>query len=318
MTHYTQVTVFGGTGFIGRYVIDQLADLGVTVRVATRSVASGYFLRTAGSVGQVVPFVCDIHDDADVRHAVEGSDWVINLVGLLAEKGKKQTFEKVHHEFPERLAKACARAGVKRFVQLSALGASISGPSNYARTKALGEEAVFRNFPEATILRPSVVFGPEDRFFNMFAQMASILPAVMIVGGDTQFQPVYVGDVAQAVVKSLTASDVQGKVFELAGDERYSFRGLMQKMFDYTGQQKAVVSLPFALAKIQGAVLQHLPGQLLTVDQVRQLRVDNVTTGANPGLSALGIVPETLDAILPQYLKRFYPGGRFAPQKNRA
>lgn len=314
MAHYTTVTVFGGTGFIGRYLIDKLADMGVIVRVATRSQASAYFLRTAGAVGQVVPVVCNIHDDNSVQRLVAGSDWVINLIGTLAEKGKKGSFEKLHHEFPARLGAIANRAGVKRLVHISAIGASMDSASSYAQTKAKGEAALANNFPEATILRPSVVYGPEDRFFNRFAQLATISPMLPLIGGGkTLFQPIYVGDVVKAIAASLKQpeSDVQGKIFELGGDEVLSFKQLMEKMAQFTGTQSKLVSVPFALASMQGRILQNLPGALLTVDQVKQLKQDNVISGTKPGLHELGITPEAMEAVLPSYLTRFR-GGRFA------
>ena len=314
MAHYTTVTVFGGTGFIGRYLIDKLADQGVTVRVATRSKASAYFLRTAGAVGQVVPVICNIHDDNSVQNVVAGSDWVINLIGSLTGKGKNGSFEKLHHEFPARLAAIAARNNVKRLVHVSSLGAAANAASNYAQTKAKGESALSNNFPEATILRPSIVYGAEDRFFNRFAQLATISPVLPLIGGGkTLFQPVFVGDVVKAIMVALKQPEeqVQGKIFELGGDDVLSFKQLMQKMAEFTGNESKLVSLPFALASLQGRILQHLPGALLTVDQVKQLKSDNVVSGEKPGLHDLGITPETLDAILPAYLHRFR-GGRFA------
>jgi len=315
MTHYTQVTVFGGTGFLGRYVIDRLADMGVTVHVATRSPASAYFLRTAGTVGQVVPVQCDIHDDVSVFCAIKGSDFVINLTGIIAEKGKYNTFDNVHHNFPARLATMATRCGVKRLVHVSALGASSQSKSSYARSKAAGESSIMQNFPKATILRPSLMFGPEDNFFNMFARMAAISPIVPLIGGGkTVFQPVYVADVADAVIASLQMdpAKVQGKIFELGGDDRYSFKELLQKMMAITNVPRRLMTIPYPIATLQGAVMQHLPGAVLTIDKVRQLQQDNVLTGMHSGLRDLGITPETLDAILPVYLKRFQPGGRFA------
>jgi uncharacterized protein YbjT (DUF2867 family) len=314
MVHYTQVTVFGGTGFIGRYLIDQLADLGVIVRVATRSTASGYFLRTAGNVGQVVPVICNLHDDASVQKAIQGSDWVINLVGTLNDASGKNSFDKLHQEFPERLARIATAQNVKRFVHISALGASTQSDSHYAQSKAKGEQSILAYFPEATILRPSIVYGPEDRFFNFFAKMATISPVLPLIGGGTtKFQPVYVGDIVKAIIAALKqpTEKVQGKIFELGGDETYSFKELMETMFTYTGNPRRLMRIPFFIAKIQGAVFQHLPGSLLTVDQVKQLQKDNVMSGDLPGFKDLGITPDSLAAILPSYLKRF-KGGRFA------
>jgi uncharacterized protein YbjT (DUF2867 family) len=313
MAHYTQVTVFGGTGFIGRYLVDKLAALGVTVRVATRSPASMYFLRTAGTVGQIVPVLCNINDDQSVRQAIQGSDWVINLVGTLTSSGK-QSFEKLHHEFPARLSAIAVKSGVQRMVHISALGAALDAKSKYAQSKAKGENAVLSNFPHATVLRPSIVYGPEDRFFNFFAKMATIVPFLPLIGGGkTKFQPVYVGDVVKTIIASLKQPEehVQGKIFELGGDQVYSFKSLLQKLAQFTGEKSKLIPVPFVFAKFKGAFLQYLPGSLLTVDQVRQLQSDNIVGGTKPGLRDLGITPEDLDAILPSYLTRFR-GGRFA------
>lgn len=318
MAHYTTVTVFGGTGFIGRYVIDKLADAGVIVRVATRSPASAYFLRTAGTTGQVVPFACNIHDDASVAKAVEGTDWVINLIGILAEGGKQQRFDTLHHLFPKRLAAAAANAGMKRLVHVSALGASLQAESVYASTKAKGEEAILQAFPDASILRPSIVFGPEDNFFNRFARMAAISPFLPLIGGGkTLFQPVYVDDVASAVIRCCTLphSDVKNRIFELGGDEVHSFRHLLKMMLDIIGIDRKFATISFGIARIKGAVLQHLPGAILTVDQVAQLRTDNIVSGALPGLRDLGITPETLESILPTYLGQYRTGGNIAHRR---
>lgn len=313
---YTQVAVFGGTGFIGRYVVDALADLPNTViRVPTRSIPGAYFLRTAGTVGQVAPIVCDLHDDAYVAQAVSGCDWVVNLIGILNESGKS-TFEAVHHQFAARLAKAAAHAGVEKLVHVSALGADENGPSRYLQSKALGEKAVRTYFPSATILRPSLVFGAEDNFFNLFARMASVAPFMPLIGGGkTQFQPVYVGDVAQAVIKVLQNENAQGKTYELGGSDRYTFKELLEKTMEITGHKRRFITIPFGLAKVQGGIMQHLPGKLLTKDQVASLTVDNVLSGKNPELHDLGIAPMALDSVLPTYLNRFKAGGRFAPKK---
>lgn len=315
----TQITVFGGTGFIGRYVIDRLADQGAIIRVATRSKASAYFLRTAGAVGQVVPVSCDIHDTDSIRRTVQGSDIVINLVGILGEKGKKNTFCALHHEFPMRLAQIAAEENVTRLVHVSALGADKDSASVYACSKAEGEAAVLAAFPKASILRPSIVFGQEDRFFNFFAKIANISPFLPLIGGgNTLFQPIYVGDIAEAVMRCLmlSAEKVQGKIFELGGDTVYSFRELMEKMFSYTDNPRRLVSLPFSLAKPYAAILQCLPGKVLTVDQVRLLQQDNIVTDTLPTLADLGISAEPMEAVLPHYLRRFQPGGRFAPRSN--
>lgn len=318
MSTAKQITIFGGTGFVGRYLIDRLCDLGFTVRVATRRPSGVYFLRTAGFVGQVVPVPCDIFNDDHLRMAIGDSSHVVNLVGIIAEK-RKNNFTNVHTDFPARLARIAAEQGVERFVHISALGADENAISHYAQSKARGEQAVLSAFPQASILRPSIIFGPEDNFFNRFAQLASLSPALPLIGGGkTKFQPVYVGDVANAIIQCLTKTEgVQGQTFELAGDDVYSFRDLMDKILTETKHKRRLVPVPFALAKLKGAVLQYLPGQLLTVDQVRSLKVNNVATG-KPGLNALGISPTPLDAVLPTYLNRFRPGGRFARAQSKS
>lgn len=308
-----QVTVFGGTGFIGRYVVDRLCDLGYTVKVATRRPSGAYFLRTAGVVGQVVPVACDIQNDDSVLYALQGSDIAINLVGILNEKGRKQRFNKIHYDFPVRFGNLAKTAHIKRLVHVSSLGADTHAASHYAQTKAFGEHALHDIFPSVTILRPSIVFGPEDRFFNLFAQMASVLPFLPLIGGGkTKFQPVYVDDVAKAIIAVLQRNDTIGKTYELGGDQIFSFKELMEKIFAVTGLKKPLIPVPFFFATIKGAVLQCLPGQLLTVDQVRSLKADNVLSGKNPGLKDLGIAATPLDAVLPSYLSRFRVGGRFA------
>jgi uncharacterized protein YbjT (DUF2867 family) len=318
-SHPLRITVFGGTGFIGRYVVDRLCDAGYSVRVATRRPAAAYFLRTAGTVGQVAPVACNIHQDNSILNAIEGSDVVINLVGILAQAGKKNRFDRIHADFPARLAVLARQARVTRIVHVSAIGADVNGPSDYARTKAAGELALTETFPDVVILRPSIVFGREDGFFNMFARMAAVVPFLPLIGGGkTKFQPVFVGDVAAAIAAVVERDDARGKIFELGGPDILSFRQLYEKIFAITHVRRRLVSVPFWAAKIQGAFLQNLPGQLLTVDQVRSLSVDNVVSGDKPGLSELGIAPTPLDSVLPTYLDQYRPGGRFAPHESVA
>lgn len=307
------VTIFGGTGFIGRYLVDRLADMGFVVRVATRRPSSTYFLRTAGSVGQVVGVACNIHDDTSFAAAICGSDYVVNLIGTLAEKGKN-TFDALHVQFPGRLGRIAKLAGVQRVVHISALGADEKAPSLYAQSKARGENYLLAEFSNATILRPSIVFGAEDKFFNLFARMASVAPVLPLIGGGkTVFQPVFVGDVVQAIVNALTFDQgVQGKIFELGGPEKLSFKQCIQRIMTHTNVHRPMITLPFAVAKAQGAILQYLPGPLLTLDQVRSLTVNNVVSGHLSGFKDLQIDPMPLDAILPGYLSCYRKGGRFA------
>lgn len=316
--HYKTATVFGGTGFVGRYVVDQLTDAGIRVRVVTRRLSSAYFLRTAGAVGQVVSVVCDLQDDRQVAAAICGSDFVINLVGALVSRRGKSSFCALHHQFPERLARWATAANVQRLVHVSSLSADRNAPSRYGTSKAKGETALLGAFPAATILRPSVIFGPEDNFFNRFARMAGVAPFLPLIGGgQTKFQPVYVGDVARAIHQALVLphDDVQGKIFALGGPDVFSFKQLLEKMASYTGVHKKLLPVPFALAKIKGAVLQNLPGAPLTIDQVRNLTVDNVLHGDLPGLAELHITPTALDTILPSYLQQYRPGGLFTERR---
>jgi len=302
-------TVFGGSGFVGRYVVRELAKAGARVRVAVRHPDSAGFLRPMGAVGQVTPVAANIRDDASVGAAVAGSDVVVNLVGILYERGR-QTFEAVHVTGAARIARASAAAGAGRLIHVSALGADARSPSAYARSKAMGEAKVRELFPTATILRPSVVFGPEDDFFNKFAVLARFVPALPLIGGGhTQFQPVFVGDVAAAVSACLARSDSAGKTYELGGPKVYEFRELMALVLEQTGRKRLLAPVPFLAAAVQALFLEMLPVPPLTRDQVRMLRRDNVTSRGALGLADLGIVLNALEAIVPAYLQRYRKGG---------
>jgi uncharacterized protein YbjT (DUF2867 family) len=312
ITQGRRITVFGGSGFIGRYVVRRLAAEGWVVRVAVRDPIGAAFLKTAGNVGQVVPMRADITaEDAIVEAAVAGADAVINLVGILYERGRR-TFRAVQADAPARLARIAAQAGVERFVQMSALGADPESPSLYARSKAAGETGVLAAFPHATIIRPSIVFGPEDGFFNRFARMARYSPALPLIGGgETRFQPVYVRDVADAIMRTLHEDSARGQTYELGGPHIYTFRALMELMLRELRRHRGLIPIPFWLADIQASVLQWLPVPPLTRDQVALLRVDNVLSGTKPGLPELGIQPTALELILPTYLDIYRKGGRF-------
>lgn len=300
--------IFGGTGFIGTQIVRELGALGCRVKVATRVPERAYFLRTCGSVGQVVPVACDYNDAESVRKAVAGCDYVVNCIGSLVQK-KRGGFQRAHVEIPQKIAQACAVEGADRFVHISALSAE-RGTSQYAKSKHQGEQAVAKAFPAATILRPSVVFGPNDRFFNMFAELARFLPALPLIGGGTtKFQPVYVGDVADAVLAALTVPSARGHVFELAGPETVDFRQIYQRIAQYTGRRRMMVPLPFAIAKIEAFFLGALPSPILTRDQVESLKTDNIRNSSSYGLEHLGIMPTEMDVILPEYLSRYKKGG---------
>jgi NADH dehydrogenase len=305
------VTVFGGSGFIGRYVVQRLARAGWQVRVAVRRPNEALFLKTSGDVGQVTPVAANIRDDRSVAAAVAGADAVINLVGILYASGK-QSFDAVQAKGAARIAAAAKAAGAKRFIQISAIGADPASDSAYARSKAEGEQAVKLAFANATILRPSIVFGPEDDFFNRFARMAMMSPALPLIGGGhTRFQPVYVADVADAVARALEDDGTMGKTYELGGPRSYTFRALMDMLLKEIGRCRLLVPLPFALATLKASFLQLLPIKLLTVDQVRLLKRDNVV-GANAlGFKDLGLTPTALEAILPSYLDQYRPLGYY-------
>jgi NADH dehydrogenase len=309
---YSNAVVFGGSGFIGRYIVRRLAKTGARVVVPSRHPGQATYLRSAGNVGQVVPIAIDIHDDQSVATAVAGADLVVNLIGILAPGGRN-SFDAVQHQAAARIARAAKAAGAKRFVQVSALGANAASNSSYATSKAAGEQAVLAAFPEATILRPSVVFGPDDQFFNRFAAMASTLPCLPLIGGGrTLMQPVYVGDVADAVLAVVEGEGAQGRTYELTGPRRYSFKELMQFTVNQIGRPgKCMVSLGFGLSGLLGSFLQLLPGKPLTADQVELLKVDNVASGKLPGLSDLGIEAQSIEVIVPTYLDKFRIGGRF-------
>jgi len=309
------VTVFGASGFIGRHLIQRLAARGYRVRAVTRDPNAALYLKPLGSVGQIQLFQANIRDEKSTARAIGGADMVVNLVGILAESGR-QRFAAVHAAGAERVARLSAAAGVRRLVQISAIGADAQSDSHYAATKARGEEAVRHHFPAATILRPSIVFGPDDRFFNRFAEMARISPVLPLIGGGkTRFQPVYVGDVADAIIRSLEAADgVEGKVFELGGPDIYTFREIMELILRETGRTRLLLSIPFGLARF----IAMMPCAPVTADQLRQLHHDNVVAAGAAGFKALGLTPDSVEANVPAYLWRFRKEGEFttapAPQ----
>ncbi|OYQ32357.1 complex I NDUFA9 subunit family protein [Niveispirillum lacus] len=299
-----KVVVFGGSGFIGRHIVQRLARTGARIIIPSRHPGQVTPLRTAGEVGQIVPIAIDVNDDAAVAAAVAESDAVINLIGILAPS-RGNGFEAVQHQAAARIARAAAAAGTRTFVQMSAIGADATSDSAYASSKGAGEAAVRAVFPGAVILRPSIVFGPGDGFFHRFGRMARILPFLPLIGGGhTRFQPVYAGDVADAVMVALNDPTCTGRTYELGGPRAYSFKELL----DYVRRQAGVpgrwlVTLPFPIATLQATFMELLPGKPLTRDQVRLLRRDNVVSGSLPGLTDLGIMPTALELIVPTYLR---------------
>ena len=310
------IAVFGASGFLGRHIVQNLAARGYRVRAAVRRPNEAMFLRPMGAVGQIEPFQANVRDDASVKAAIRDADAVVNLVGILAEGGK-QTFQAVQAEGAARVARMAKAAGISVFVQMSALGADAESTSAYASTKAAGEAAVRAELPDAVILRPSIVFGSGDSFFNRFAAMTLLSPALPLIGGGkTKFQPVYVKDVAEAVLRVLERPECAGKTYELGGPEVRSFKELMQLMLREIERKRLLVPLPFALASFIAWFAQLLPGAPLTVDQVRLLRHDNVVSeeARNEGrtLEGLGIKPVLAEAILETYLFRFNRQGQYA------
>lgn len=313
--------VFGGSGFIGRNVVRELAKRGWRVRVAVRRPHLALFLRTMGHVGQIQLAQANIRYRASIAEAVKGADAVINLVGILHGEGS-QGFRAVHSTGAAAIAALAAKAGAARFVHVSAIGADPESGSAYQRTKGEGERAVREAFPSATIMRPSVVFGPEDKFFNKFAAMLAPVPPfipvpVLIGGGRTKFQPVYVDDVADAISEALARPEAAGKTYELGGPRIYTFRELLELMLKETGKSRILAPVPFAIAPVLG-FLGGVAGLLpfidppVTMDQVKQLKRDNIVGEGALTIRDLGIKPSTVESVLPGYMVRFRKYGQFA------
>jgi NADH dehydrogenase len=317
------VTIYGGSGFVGRYIARRMAKAGWRVRVAVRRPNEAIFVKTYGVVGQVEPVLCNIRDDASVASVMQGADAVVNCVGVLAESGKN-TFDAVQAQGPARIARLAAEAGITRMVHVSAIGADMESESDYARTKAEGEAGVLKHMPEAMILRPSIVFGPEDQFFNRFAGMARMGPVLPVVGADTQFQPVYVDDVAQAAVLGLLGN--ASGVYELGGPVTMNFRELMSLMLEVIRRRRLVLNIPFFAANmmafgfdmLEKITLGLVSNGMITRDQVRNLRRDNVVSDGAQGFEALGIEPTAMVSVLPEYLWRFRPSGQYDAIKESA
>ena len=321
------VTIFGGTGFLGRHIVQRLAQEGWGIRVATRRPELAGFLRPCGGVGQVVPVQANVRNEESVRRAVAGADAVINLTGILYERGR-QNFYAVHVASADRIARAAAAAGASHLLHVSAIGADAASPSDYARSKAAGEAAVSEAFPNATIFRPSLVFGPEDDFFNRFASMVRLVPALPLFfdgmpklkldglfltpefgAGTTRFQPVFVGDIAEAAQRALDGGTAQGRTYELGGPTVYSYAELMALVARETGRRALSVPVPFFAAAMMAKCLQFAPAPPLTPDQVKLLRIDNVVAPDASGLADLGVDATAAELILPTYLRDYRRGG---------
>ncbi len=311
------VTIYGGSGFVGRYVAQRMAREGWRVRVAVRRPNEATFVRTYGVVGQVEPVFCNIRNDDSVRLVMKGSDAVVNCVGILAENGKNN-FDAVQHQGAARVARIASEEGVARLVQISAIGADAESESEYARSKALGERAVSEAFPNAVILRPAIIFGTEDEFFNRFAAMARLSPVIPLFGADTKFQPIYVEDVAQAAVQAANGGVAPG-IYELGGPDVSTFRELVGQMLDVIRRRRLIVGLPFwvgrLVARVTGAirfVTFGLAPQPVTLDQLKQLTRDNVVGEQVGTIADFAIRPTSLEAVLHSYLWPFRPDGQYS------
>ncbi len=311
------VTIFGGSGFLGRHIVQRLAQTGYRVRVATRKASLANHLMTSGKVGQIALMRTDIRNEQDVAAAVAGADIVINLVGVLKEGGGR-TFTAMHADGARTIARAAARAGVRRLIHVSAIGADLNSRSAYARSKSEGEANVRQAFPSATILRPSIVFGPGDGFFVRFAALMRLAKVIfpLFGGGKTRFQPVFVGDVAEAVANALSNEATRAKIYELGGPAIYSFKELLAYIASVTGRKRTFVPVPFFLLDIGAALTGWLPFAPVTLDQARLLRTDNVVKAGDDKHSVgtiadLGVQPTALEAIVPGYLTAFRSAGQF-------
>ncbi|MBU1375816.1 MAG: complex I NDUFA9 subunit family protein [Alphaproteobacteria bacterium] len=314
------VTVFGGSGFVGTQAVRYLAKAGWRVRVAVRNPNLAYKMRLLGDVGQIDVVQTNIRNQASIERALDGATASLNLVGLLRETGR-QGFQAIHVMGARNVAEAARSMGVRRVVQMSAIGADANSTSKYLRTKAEGEAAVREIFPDAVVVRPSIVFGNGDSFFNKFAAMAQLSPALPLIGGGhTRFQPVFVGDLGQALARAVIDDDSAGRTFELGGPGVFSFKELLEKMLAETDQRRLLIPVPWPAARMLGSlgdVIGRLIPPPVTLDQVESLRTDNVVSGQYPGLTDLGITPTSVEAVLPTYLYTYRKGGQYADQDAR-
>ena len=316
------VTIFGGTGFLGRYIVNRLSKLGYIINIVTRTPNEAIYLKTSGNVGQVKLTEGSFSNLNNFTSLFKTSDIIINCVGILNEEGD-QTFKKLHTDIPEKLAILAKKSGVKKFIHISSIGANPNSDSKYSKSKGIAEVKILKAFPEAIIFRPSIVFGSEDQFFNLFSQISCISPILPIVGGKTKFQPVYVDDIAKMVVGVLQIeapnTKKNNRIYELGGPEIISFRSLMVKMLSVIYRKKLIINLPFWLAKAMCPLIlilnkftfKKIP-LLITEDSVKQLKYDNIVSEEYMSFEDLDIKPKSLDLILPSYLKRYRPRGNFS------
>ena len=305
------IAIFGGGGFLGKHLMRQLTKLDYRIKVATRNPYLKGHLKPLGNPGQIELFKTNIFDKDDVNRAIKNCDFVINLVGILHET-RRQKFNQIHAEFPAFLSKLCSEKNIKKLIHISALGVKEKHISLYMQSKLQGEKNIQNNFKSSVILRPSIVFGPDDKFFNKFASIAQFLPFLPLIGGGkTKFEPIYVGDVAKAIVKTLELNNSQTKIYELGGPENFSFKQLMEVLLQEIKKKRLLIPIPFNIAKFQSYFLQIIPNPLLTPDQVELLKYNNVVSGEYNTLKDLGISGKTIREILPKYIYRYRVGGQF-------
>ena len=305
-------TIFGATGFIGRHLIRRLTEKDFRIIVATRSPYLHGYLKPLGDPGQIDLERVNLFDEKTLKVLLKNSNVVVNLVGILYET-RKQKFENIHSKFPELLSKLCNEHGIEKFIHLSALGINEDVKSMYMRTKLQGEKNILNNFDNSIILRPSIVFGPEDKFFNQFASLSQFLPFLPLIGGgQTKFQPIYVGDVAKAIATILETEEIDNKIYELGGAEIFTFQQLMNILLKEIQKRRFLIPIPFSIAKFMARILQLFPKPLITTDQIEMLKEDNVVGNNYGTLLDLNIEPTTIESILPHYIYRFRKGGEFA------
>lgn len=305
------IAIFGAGGFLGKHLMRQLTKRDYRVKIATRNPYLKGYLKPLGNPGQIELFKTNIFNLEDVKQVLKNCDFVINLVGILYET-RKQKFNQIHSQFPNLLSNLCGELGIKNFVHVSALGVKEKHTSQYMQSKLQGEKNIQDTFKPSVILRPSVVFGPEDKFFNTFASIAQFSPALPLIGGGkTKFAPIYVGDVAKAIVKALELNNLKPKIYELDGPENYSFKELMEILLTEIKKKRFLMPIPFWVAKFQSYFLQMMPSPLLTPDQVEMLKYNNTVSGKHSTLKDLGITGTTIQSVLPKYIYRFRSGGQF-------
>ena len=305
------IAIFGAGGFLGKHLMRQLTKLDYRVKVATRNPYIKGYLKPLGSPGQIELFKTNIFDQKNVEQVLKNCDLVINLVGILYET-RKQKFDQIHSQFPNLLSKLCNELGIKNLVHISALGVKEKHNSKYIQSKLQGEKNIQENFKPSVILRPSIVFGPEDKFFNTFASIAQFSPFLPLVGGGkTKFAPIYVVDVANFIAKAIELNNSEPKIYELGGPKNYSFKELMEILLIEIKKKRLLLPVPFSVARFQSYFLQMMPNPLLTPDQVELLKHNNIVSGDYPTLKDLGVTGTPIQTILPKYIYRFRTGGQF-------